>query len=195
MIISHYNVIVSRGRQLASGLCARPCTAYSWDLPAIWTVWNLYRMYEHATPATHRSISMTMPSPRALPPFPPLLRIYVPVPSMVSVRRVGPSDFALRDPMVRKMSGRVKRRISGAKHSFGIGLKESFYDGERVPRYRSRREYKLTIILSIIFLFAKWQLFYRHLLYVYVVLRILNTPSAFLSSLPHENITHVRVRT
>lgn len=48
MIISHYNVIVLC-RQLAPGLCVR-CLLLG--RPAIRPMWNVYRTYEHATPAT-----------------------------------------------------------------------------------------------------------------------------------------------
>lgn len=112
MIISHYNVIVLRGRQLASSLCvAFLCTAYSWDLPGnmnrVEPVPDVRACHARHTPQHFYDYTSLL----VLPPFPPLLHMYP-----VSVGRVRPSDFTVyaKGPIMRKMNGRVKWR-RGAK--------------------------------------------------------------------------------
>lgn len=69
----------------------------------------------------------------------------------VSVGSVGPSDFTVyaKGPMVRKMSGRVKWRIRGAKRLASLIREESFDDKERVFR-----NYRIAENINL-------QLFYR----------------------------------
>lgn len=84
-------------------------------------------------PPHHRSISMTILSPRASTVSATI--------HPVSVGSVGPSDFTVyaKGPMVRKMSGRVKWRIRGAKRLDQFERSRSTIKNESLEITESRR--------------------------------------------------------